>query len=705
MTATPPIQIANSASLPDLAWEAEQGGITAPFVAENGIVWQSNLTTNPADGGRALYRFTIQDTGEYTVKATVNATDAGSNSFFVSMDSEPDTSMIWDIVITNGFEERTVSWRENAAPDANAANPKIFSLASGEHTLIIRGREANTLLDTLEVVRTNTPTIPTVTATLPPAATQISIETATPIPPTMTATPPIQIANTYSLPGLSWEAEQGEITTPFVAVNGVVSQSILTDNPANGGRALYRFIIQDAGDYMVKAIVNAADAGRNSFFVGMDTEPDISMIWDVILTNGFEERIVSWRGNAAPDGNASTPKVFHLSPGEHTLIIRGREMSALLDKVEVAKAPIAQPTNTAVPTVTPLPPQTPTITAPPTTEAPQGPTFQPTNTAIPTVTFEASTSTPIADTSTPLPTETPLPTFTAQPLDAIPPTITNITNQNYIQLQVTFSEDIGVTGSDVSNFRLNGTRGGQVGIDSISYDNNSYTTTLNINGGNPLPPDDYTLLVAGSTSITDLAGNKLDGNADGIGGDDFVHGFSIQAPTAIPTDTPIPASPTPTDTPIPPTATATETPVPTSTSTPELPPTEKPTDQPATETAYDDRDSVFAYSSNWQDVYRKWAYKGSVKETTRDGSSVTLNFTGQSFSILYKSGPEYRTLDVYIDDVLVGNINQRSWRQAFQQRWDYPGQLAPGPHTLKLVFVTPDKRDRTKGSLDAVIVR
>lgn len=368
-------------------------------------------------------------------------------------------------------------------------------------------------------------------------------------------------------------------------------------------------------------------------------------------------------------------------------------MSTLLDKVEVARIPVVQPTTTDTPTApaTQLPTQTPIITATP----------------IP-INTESLTSTPTTYTSTPLPTETPLPTFTAQPLDSVPPTITNINNHNYTQLQVTFSEDIGATGSDASNFSLIGAKGGQAVIDSISYDSNFYTTTLNINNGNPLPPDDYTLMVAGTTSITDLAGNKLDGNADGVGGDDFVHGFSIQAPTATPTETPIPASPTPTETPVPPTATATETPVPvvpTPTSTSELPPTEKPAEQPASETVYDDKDSVFVYSSGWQDVYRKWAYKGSVKETTRDGSSVTLNFTGQSFSILYKSGPEYRTLDVYVDDVLVGNISQRAWNQAFQQRWDYPGQLAPGPHTLKLVFVTPDKRNRTRGSLDAVIVR
>ncbi len=108
----------------------------------------------------------------------------------------------------------------------------------------------------------------------------------------MTETPPTHIGNAPSLPGLSWEAEQGEITAPFSAINGVVSQNILTGNPADGGRALYRFTIQDGGDYAVRAVVNAADEGRNSFFVGMDTEPDASMIWDVPLTNGFEERTV-----------------------------------------------------------------------------------------------------------------------------------------------------------------------------------------------------------------------------------------------------------------------------------------------------------------------------------------------------------------------------------------------------------------------------
>ena len=124
--------------LPTLFWEAEQGQITAPFTVIDGVVSQNILTINPADGGRAIYQFTIQEPGNYIVKATVNASDASSNSFFVGIDTEPDTSMIWDIPLTDGFEERTVSWREETASDDISFATKVSNLIIGEHTLIIR---------------------------------------------------------------------------------------------------------------------------------------------------------------------------------------------------------------------------------------------------------------------------------------------------------------------------------------------------------------------------------------------------------------------------------------------------------------------------------------------------------------------------------------------------------------------------------------
>jgi len=61
-------------------------------------------------------------------------------------------------------------------------------------------------------------------------------------------------------------------------------------------------------------------------------------------------------------------------------------------------------------------------------------------------------------------------------------------------------------------------------------------------------------------------------------------------------------------------------------------------------------------------------------------------------------------LDVYVDGVLVGTLNEKLATTTYQSRWDYPGQLTYGNHTLKLVFkVTSATVNR--GSLDAVIVR
>lgn len=153
-----------------------------------------------------------------------------------------------------------------------------------------------------------------------------------------------------------------------------------------------------------------------------------------------------------------------------------------------------------------------------------------------------------------------------------------------------------------------------------------------------------------------------------------------------------PATLTATVVPVTPTLASTETALPENT----VPP------QPG-ETIYDDIDPAFIYSAGWSDVSKRRSYGGSYKETNENGASVTFTFSGTSFSVLYTGGSAFRTMDVYVDDILVGSINQRSEDRSFQLRWDYTGQLEPGTHILKLVFVTEKKK--AKVSLDAVIVR
>ena len=183
--------------------------------------------------------------------------------------------------------------------------------------------------------------------------------------------------------------------------------------------------------------------------------------------------------------------------------------------------------------------------------------------------------------------------------------------------------------------------------------------------------------------------------------------------TPAPTMTSVPATSAPTTTATPASTltsvpTITQTPIPTNTAEPTLtsvPVTETSTEPPtsSSEVVYDDTDAGFVYSPEWTDIANKRAYGKSYKETSTNGASITLAFTGQSFSILFAGGPAFRNMDVYVDDILVGSINQRIDSRTYQMRWDYTGLLEPGEHVLKLVYVT-NKASNTKGSLDAVIV-
>lgn len=55
----------------------------------------------------------------------------------------------------------------------------------------------------------------------------------------------------------------------------------------------------------------------------------------------------------------------------------------------------------------------------------------------------------------------------------------------------------------------------------VSYDGGTFTATVAVGGGVPLHDGLYQLFVCGSTSIVDLDGTPLDGNGDGVPGDDY----------------------------------------------------------------------------------------------------------------------------------------------------------------------------------------
>jgi hypothetical protein len=124
------------------------------------------------------------------------------------------------------------------------------------------------------------------------------------------------------------------ITAPFTINNGLVGQSIST-SVLTGGRAAYTFTNSFPGNYAISAQVIAPGTSGNSFYVNVDAEPtDPMMIWNLPVSMTLTNQTVSWQGISD-----TVPKVFFLSAGPHTLIIRGREANAQLGTVTLSPAP------------------------------------------------------------------------------------------------------------------------------------------------------------------------------------------------------------------------------------------------------------------------------------------------------------------------------------------------------------------------------
>jgi hypothetical protein len=143
---------------------------------------------------------------------------------------------------------------------------------------------------------------------------------------------------------LTFQATSGTIAAPFVITSGLagggyISQAAET-GITNGGQAVYNFTITNAGNYVIQATVNAANDGANSFYVNIDAQPqDPSMIWDVTVTTGFEQQLVSWRGNGTDVSDQFVPQIFNLTAGTHRLIIVGREANTQLQSLSILQLP------------------------------------------------------------------------------------------------------------------------------------------------------------------------------------------------------------------------------------------------------------------------------------------------------------------------------------------------------------------------------
>ena len=303
------------------AFEAEEGDKSSPMVAATDsksssgkYIWAPN-----GSGGYSQYTFKVTSAGNYIVWGRVLAPDGDSDSFFVSMDGKADS--LWDVAPSS-------SWTWDKVNHRGGADPVVYNLNSGTHTLLIKQRENGTKLDGIVITKD----MNTTPSSISTASTPSSNTGTAPTSGSTNTTNPSNLTVDYNSSStiFAFEAEEGDVSNSMVTGGDSKSSSGTYIWAPNGsdGYSQYTFNVTSAGNYIVWGRVLAPDGGSDSFFVSMDGKAD--SLWDVTPSS-------SWTWDKVNNRNGADPVVYYLDAKTHTLRIKQRENGTKLDGIVITK--------------------------------------------------------------------------------------------------------------------------------------------------------------------------------------------------------------------------------------------------------------------------------------------------------------------------------------------------------------------------------
>ena len=102
---------------------------------------------------------------------------------------------------------------------------------------------------------------------------------------------------------------------------------------------------------------------------------------------------------------------------------------------------------------------------------------------------------------------------------------------------------------------------------------------------------------------------------------------------------------------------------------------------------YEDTDAAWSYYGFWSLASSPFlpTSNNDQHSSTSKGSSSIFYFNGDGFTLYYQRGPVMAVLDVYVDGIKVGTINQRFSSNIYQQAQTFSG-FGAGPHVVQFQF-------------------
>ncbi|CCM00010.1 uncharacterized protein FIBRA_02035 [Fibroporia radiculosa] len=121
---------------------------------------------------------------------------------------------------------------------------------------------------------------------------------------------------------------------------------------------------------------------------------------------------------------------------------------------------------------------------------------------------------------------------------------------------------------------------------------------------------------------------------------------------------------------------------------------------------YDSSSPLLHYSGHWADVFSSAYIQKTLRSTSEPGAYMAFTFTGTGIEWFGNEDPRHGISQVYIDGVMVQEVDAWSVIPRKQQRLYWNFQLPAGRHTMKIVN-TGKKRNVSKGTymdVDALVV-
>jgi glucose/arabinose dehydrogenase len=295
---TPDTATTYTASYVSELWlEAESGVRTAPMIvasdtAASGSQYvhvpnANTIVTDPTTqaGGRVTYTVTLPAAGTYVIWGQVRAASGGDDSFWVSIDGGP--FALWEIPVAS-------AWVWDEVNNRGVADPVLFSLTAGTHTLVVKQREDGAQLDRLLIAPAS-------------YASELWLEAESGV-----RTAPMTVASDTAASGGQY-------------VHVPNAKTVVTDPTTQpGGQVTYTVTLPTTGTYVIWGRVRAGGGGDDSFWVSIDGGP--FALWEIPVASAWVWDEVNNRGVA-------DPVLFSLTAGTHTVVVKQREDGAQLDRL------------------------------------------------------------------------------------------------------------------------------------------------------------------------------------------------------------------------------------------------------------------------------------------------------------------------------------------------------------------------------------